>query len=72
MSVKDEKLNELAQLLGFDTGLAKVMYQAQADTPVEEIQTMIDDTRALRTEIAEVLEAAPQEIKDGVARLRAL
>ena len=72
MSVKDEKLDELANLLGFDTGLAKVLREAQTDTSIEEIQKMIDEARMLRTEIAEVLEAAPQEIKSEVARLSAL
>ncbi len=72
MSVKDEKLNELAELLGFNTGLTKVMREAQAGTPVEEIQRMIDEARTLKARVTKVLEAAPQEIKDEVARLRAL
>lgn len=72
MSVKDEKIEELIDVLCFDIGLARVAREANVDTPVEEIQQMIDSVRANRAAFARVLEDAPPEIKAAVARLRAV
>ena len=70
MDMKNEKLDELIKLLGFDTGLASAARKAQVNATVEEIQTMIDRVRANRVETAKVLKNASQEFKDEVARLR--
>ena len=72
MSVRDEKLNELAELLGFDSGLARAMREAQAETEVEEIQRMIDEARAIRVGMHRLFETAPQQIKDMLKDMRVL
>ncbi len=65
MNAKDEKIDELIKLLGFDKGLGNAVRKAHSESSIEEIQEKIDRARDIRNKISKLSPNGPTMF-DGI------